>query len=224
MSVEPTDAHLGWHEQAIWFCSEGCKRSSPRTPPALRRQHDRSEHHPDGVPPQSRLHDTAVMAIDGHLADQQHIHAELERVRADLHHLVAYATEADLARRTNGTRWTNGQMLSHMAFGYVLVRRLLPLVRLFRRLPERFSRLFASALNATTTPFHHINHLGGVAGAAANRSRALPNRGSHRLERPPRRSYERTNLKHDRAFTFTNCQLSPRRQTTRDDRACCRRD
>ena len=123
------------------------------------------------------------MAIDGHPADRQHIHAELERVRADLHHLVAHANEADLARRTNGTRWTNGQMLWHMAFGYVLVRRLLPLVRLFGRLPERFSRRFASALNATTTPFHHINHLGGVAGALVFRGPRLTRQLDHTIDR-----------------------------------------
>jgi hypothetical protein len=111
------------------------------------------------------------MAIDGHPADRQHIHAELERVRADLHHLVAHATEADLARRTNGTRWTNGQMLWHMAFGYVLVRRLLPLVRLFGRLPERFSRLFASALN------------GGVGGALVFRGPRLTRQLDHTIDR-----------------------------------------
>jgi hypothetical protein len=104
-------------------------------------------------------------------------------VRADLHHLVAHATEADLARRTNGTRWTNGQMLWHMAFGYVLVRRLLPLVRLFGRLPERFSRLFASALNATTTPFHHINYLGGVGGALVFRGPRLTRQLDHTIDR-----------------------------------------
>lgn len=26
MSVEPTGAHLEWHGQTIWFCSDGCKR------------------------------------------------------------------------------------------------------------------------------------------------------------------------------------------------------
>jgi len=66
------------------------------------------------------------MAIDSQPTDRQGIHDELERVRADLHHFVASATAGDLRRRTNGTRWTNGQMLWHMAFGYVIVRRLLP--------------------------------------------------------------------------------------------------
>ena len=65
------------------------------------------------------------------VTDRQAIHAELERVRADLHRLVADATTGDLRRRTEGTRWTNQQMLFHMVFGYMLVRRLLPLVRVF---------------------------------------------------------------------------------------------
>ncbi len=98
-------------------------------------------------------------------ADRQVIHDELERVRADLHRLVAGATATDLRRRTNGTRWTNGQMLWHMAFGYLIVRRLLPLVRLFGRLPDPFSRSFARVLNAGTRPFHLINYLGSVGGA-----------------------------------------------------------
>lgn len=80
------------------------------------------------------------MAIEGQQTNRQDIHRELERVRADLHHLVARATGADLRRRTNGTRWTNGQMLWHMAFGFLIVRRLLPLVRLLGRLPATLSR------------------------------------------------------------------------------------
>ena len=39
--------------------------------------------------------------------DRESIHAELERVRADMHQLVSNATTRDLRRRTNGTRWTN---------------------------------------------------------------------------------------------------------------------
>lgn len=105
------------------------------------------------------------MVVSGQSVDRRSIHEELERARTDLHHLVASATPADLRRRTNGTSWTNQQMLWHMAFGYLIVSRLLRLVRLFGRLPEPFDRAFASALNAGTRPFHHINYLGSVAGA-----------------------------------------------------------
>src|SRR5687767_7164388 len=105
------------------------------------------------------------MPIDTHRSDRQSIHDELERVRADLHHLVDRATAAELRRRTDGTRWTNGQMLWHMAFGYLLVHRLLPLARLFGRLPDPFSRTFAAVLDAGTGLFHHINYLGSCGGA-----------------------------------------------------------
>jgi hypothetical protein len=97
--------------------------------------------------------------------DRQPIHEELERVRLDLHHLVEQATTWDLRRRTDGTRWTNGQMLWHMVFGYLIVSRLLPGVRLFGRFPDGYSRRLAAALNAGTRPFHVINYLGGCGGA-----------------------------------------------------------
>lgn len=100
-----------------------------------------------------------------HEYDPQLIHAELERVRLDLHRLVAEATASDLRRRTDGTRWTNGQMLWHMVFGYLIVWRLLPMVRLFGRVSDGFSRRFAAALDAATRPFHMINYLGGCGGA-----------------------------------------------------------
>jgi hypothetical protein len=90
---------------------------------------------------------------------RQAIHDELERVRADFHALVEKATPADLHRPTSGTRWTNGQLLFHMFFGYLVVLRLLPLVRLMGRLPDPVSRTFARVLEAGTGPFHVINYL-----------------------------------------------------------------
>jgi hypothetical protein len=47
-----------------------------------------------------------------------------------------------------------------MVFGYMVVQRLLVLVRLFGRLPERVSQTFARMLNAATPPFHLINYYG----------------------------------------------------------------
>lgn len=97
--------------------------------------------------------------------DRQPTHDEWERVRADLHQLVRHATAADLRRGTTGTRWTNQQMLWHMVFGYLIVSRLLPLVRLFSRLPDRAGRTFAGLLNSAARPFHAVNYLGGCGGA-----------------------------------------------------------
>ena len=100
--------------------------------------------------------------MSGTSPTRQDIHDELERVRADFHALVATTTPADLRRSSSGTRWTNGQLLFHMFFGYLIVRRLIPLVRLMGRLPEAVSRTFARVLEAGTRPFHLINYQSGL--------------------------------------------------------------
>ena len=93
------------------------------------------------------------------------IHAALESARADLRSLVSEASGPSLRRRSNGTLWSNEQLLYHMVFGYMVVLRLLALVRLFGRLPDRVSRMFAGILNAGTRPFHVVNYLGSCGGA-----------------------------------------------------------
>lgn len=95
----------------------------------------------------------------GQLADRQAIHAELERAGAEFAALVDRAGPGDLRRPTDGTRWTNQQLLLHMLFGYLIVRTLLGLVRMFGRLPDSCSRVFAAGLNAGTRPFHAVNYL-----------------------------------------------------------------
>lgn len=93
------------------------------------------------------------------------IAADLEGARGDLHVLLAGTTADDLRRRSNGTRWTNEQLLFHMVFGFLVVRRLLPLVRLVSRLPTPVGRGFAALLDAGSVPFHWVNYLGSCGGA-----------------------------------------------------------
>jgi DinB family protein len=97
--------------------------------------------------------------------DRAALHAEMEQARADLHRLLAAASTQDLRRGTRGTRWTNGQLLYHIVFGYMIVRTLLPLVRAMSRAPNVVSRGFAALLNAGTRPFHVVNYLGTCGGA-----------------------------------------------------------
>jgi DinB family protein len=92
--------------------------------------------------------------------DRRIVHDELDRVQADLSRLLGQATPASLARRTNGTRWTNEQLLFHMLFGYLIVRALLPIMAVFGRLPDRASRAYSCLLNDTTRLFDLINYLG----------------------------------------------------------------
>jgi hypothetical protein len=96
--------------------------------------------------------------------DRQVVRDEMEQARQTFHRLLDSATVAELCRPSNGTKWTNGQLLFHMLFGYLIVVRLLVLVRIFGRLPDSFSRVFAGALESSTRPFHVINYFGSVAG------------------------------------------------------------
>jgi len=88
----------------------------------------------------------------------------MEQASQTFHCLLDSATVAELSRPSNGTKWTNGQLLFHMFFGYLIVVRLLVLVRIFGRLPDGVSRGFAGALEASTGPFHVINYLGSIGG------------------------------------------------------------
>jgi DinB superfamily len=90
---------------------------------------------------------------------------EMRNARHDFHRLVDAATTAELRKRSDGTRWTNEQLLFHMLFGYMIVRALLWLVRGFSVLPSGYSRGFSRALNSATRPFHVINYLGSLCGA-----------------------------------------------------------
>lgn len=97
--------------------------------------------------------------------DREVVHAELDRVRADFHRLLDGADAEALARRTDGTRWTNEELLFHMLFGYLIVRSLLPLVRLFARLPAGVGRSYSRVLDVATWPFDQANYVGSVVGS-----------------------------------------------------------
>lgn len=92
--------------------------------------------------------------------DRAAIAADLERARISLHELLDDMGAKDFERSSNGTRWTNEQLLFHMVFGYMVVRRLLVLVRMFARLPDGVSRVFARALDAATPVFDKVNYRG----------------------------------------------------------------
>lgn len=96
--------------------------------------------------------------------DRQVVREEMEQARQTFHHLLDSATVAELSRPSHGTKWTNGQLLFHMLLGYLVVVRLLVLVRIFGRLPKGVSRVFVGALEASTRPFNAINYFGSVAG------------------------------------------------------------
>jgi hypothetical protein len=89
----------------------------------------------------------------------------MEQARQEFRRLLDGATAADLRRLSDGTKWTNQQLLFHMLLGYLVVRALLTLTRLFGRLPGGASATFARLLDSTRRPFHLVNYLGSRAGA-----------------------------------------------------------
>jgi hypothetical protein len=96
--------------------------------------------------------------------DRQLARDEMEQARLTFHRLLETASDAHLGRPSNGTKWNNEQLLFHMLFGYMIVRALLVLIRVFGRLPDSVSKVFARVLNAATAPFHLVNYLGSRGG------------------------------------------------------------
>jgi hypothetical protein len=108
--------------------------------------------------------------------DRAGIAAELEHARVELHRLLGVAGTNDWGRPTFGTRWTNEQLLFHMVFGYMIVHRLLILVKVFHRLPDEVSPSFARLLNAATKPFDVLNYYGSRAAALVYNRRRMGQR------------------------------------------------
>ena len=88
------------------------------------------------------------------------IRSELETTRSSFHALLASLREADVCKPSLNPRWTNGEILAHMIFGFIIVKALLPLARIWGRFPKDSSKPFAWLLNIGTRPFNWFNRLG----------------------------------------------------------------
>ena len=96
---------------------------------------------------------------------QGDIAAEMERARVDFHHLLDNATNAELPAGTDGTKWTNEQLLFHMLFRVPAGPRSADLGQSVHPITSTRPQGFAATLNATTRPFHVVNYLGSLGGA-----------------------------------------------------------
>jgi DinB superfamily len=128
--------------------------------------------------------------------DRSALAADLEGARIDLHHLVNIATDDDWSRPTSGTRWTNGQLLFHMVFGYMIVHKLLMLARIFAPLPPSISRGFARILNTATPSFDAINYHGSCLAAGVYHRRRM----AAKLDRVINSLQRSLNRERDNAF------------------------
>jgi DinB family protein len=125
--------------------------------------------------------------------DRAAIAADLEKARIDFQHLIEMVDDDEWVKPTKGTRWNNEELLFHMVFGYVVVQRLLLLLRLFDRLPDSFSLGYARMLNAATPAFDVVNYYGSrFAARIYNRKRmaAKLDREINSLQRSLRRAPE----------------------------------
>jgi hypothetical protein len=93
-------------------------------------------------------------------ATRDAIRAELESARASFHALLGSLTGEDWSRQSLNPGWTNGEILVHIFLAFQLTVPLVPLTRLWGRLPRGSSRVFARTLDALTGPFNWLNALG----------------------------------------------------------------
>lgn len=97
--------------------------------------------------------------------DRQKIRDELQERREVFRATLDSSSAEDLKRPSNGTRWTNEELLFHVLFGYIVVVVLAGMVKLFGLLPGPATMCFASLLNALARPFDVVNYWGSRLGA-----------------------------------------------------------
>ena len=90
----------------------------------------------------------------------QQIVSELQASRAAFHQLLDSLSNEDFYEPSLNPGWTNGEILVHMTFGFIIVNVLLPMARLWGRLPKGSSKWFGWLLNSFTGPFNWFNELG----------------------------------------------------------------
>lgn len=95
-----------------------------------------------------------------HENTREKIRNELTRARARFHQLHESLSEGDFQKHSLNPGWTNGEIMAHMAFGFMILNALLPLARFWGRLPKGSSKWFARLLNAFTGLFNWFNMLG----------------------------------------------------------------
>jgi len=88
------------------------------------------------------------------------ISRELEATRASFHEVLDSMHEGDFHRQSLNPGWSNGEILVHILFGFIVLNVLLPMAKVWGKYPPDSSKPFAALLNALTKPFNWINELG----------------------------------------------------------------
>jgi len=92
------------------------------------------------------------------------VRADLLWIAADFRSIVLAAPATELDLPSNGTRWSNRQLLFHMALGQNIALAGIPLLGLFSRLPPQASRTWSRLLDACAGPYNWVNWAGSAVG------------------------------------------------------------
>ncbi|MBI5230591.1 MAG: DinB family protein [Coriobacteriales bacterium] len=88
------------------------------------------------------------------------IHEDLERSRARFHALLESLSAEEWDAPSRNPAWTNGQVIYHILFAFMLVPSLFWMIKFWSRLPWGASRAFAAVLDFSTPLFNWVNALG----------------------------------------------------------------
>ncbi len=101
------------------------------------------------------------------------IRAEYDSTCVEFHALLSSMSDEGLRKKSLNPGWTNGEILFHITFAFMILSSLIPMVRFFGRLPKSYSKLFARILNSLTGFFNWINAIGARGGGRMYRGRIV---------------------------------------------------
>jgi hypothetical protein len=91
---------------------------------------------------------------------KEEILVQLNNARDSYYSLMHSLSEQDFQKQSLNPGWTNGEIVAHMTFGFLVIDVLIPMARVWGILPKGSSKWFAWLLNTLTGPFNWINALG----------------------------------------------------------------
>lgn len=91
---------------------------------------------------------------------RERVRAELAVAHSRFHEVLDSISEEDWKARSGNPAWTNGQLVYHVLFAFLLVPTLFWMIKFWSRLPRSYSRRFARVLDLTTPLFNRVNALG----------------------------------------------------------------
>jgi hypothetical protein len=101
------------------------------------------------------------------------VREDLLWIADDFGRIVHAAKASELDLPTDGTRWTNRQLLFHMVLGQNIALSAIPLFGLFSHLPPPASRIWSRLLEACAGPYNWVNWAGSAAAGHALKPAAM---------------------------------------------------